>query len=190
MNKEIELKFGIKDIPNLDEYKEIKRYKIVQDYLYQDEFSAIRKREIVDLQKEKSEYIYTVKTKGNIKDNNSVYEIETILSKEKYESIQNRNNLIEKYRIKIPIDKDLIAELDIYYGKLEGLITIEVEFQNENNLNKFVKPIWFGDELDRKVFSNANLSKMSRDEFIQTMGVNNINRNMVIKNNIESYIYI
>lgn len=77
----------------------------------------------------------------------------------------------------------------IYYGNLEGLITVEVEFSSESNLRKFVKPRWFGDELNKKIFSNANLSNMSRDEFINIMGVDNINRNMVLKNKIEEFYF-
>lgn len=189
MNREIELKFGIRDIPNLDEYENIKIYKIVQDYLYQDEFSTIRKRKILDLQNEKSEYIYTVKTKGDIKNNNSVYEIETAISKEKYESIQGINNGVEKYRIKLPIDNELIAEIDVYCENLEGLITVEVEFSDESNLEEFVKPTWFGEELDKRIFSNANLSKMSKDEFMRVMGTNNISRNIAIKSKIDKFLF-
>lgn len=187
MNKEIELKFGIKCIPNFNEYEDIKIYKIVQDYLYQDEFSAIRKRVILDLQEEKYEYFYTVKTKGDIKNNNSVYEIETIISKEKYDYIRSKNNIVEKYRINIPITDRLVAEMDIYYGNLEGLITVEVEFQDEKDLIFFKKPRWFGNELNKKVFSNANLSNISREQFINIMGADNIRKNIVLKNKIEKY---
>ncbi len=185
MNKEIELKFGIENMPNFDEYENIKVYEIVQDYLYKDEFSSIRKRKLLDLQQEECKYIYTVKTKGDIKNNNSVYEIETTISKEEYDCIQSKNNIVKKYRICIPITDKLIAEIDIYYGNLEGLITVEVEFKNEKDLSIFKKPIWFGDELNKKFFSNANLSNMSRDEFVNIMGVDNINKNMVLKNKIE-----
>ena len=185
MNKEIELKFGIENMPNFDEYENIKVYEIVQDYLYKDEFSSIRKRKLLDLQQEECKYIYTVKTKGDIKNNNSVYEIETTISKEEYDCIQSKNNIVKKYRVCIPITDKLIAEIDIYYGNLEGLITVEVEFKNEKDLSVFKKPIWFGDELNKKVFSNANLSNLSRDEFVNIMGVDNINKNMVLKNKIE-----
>ena len=185
MNKEIELKFGIENMPNFDEYENIKVYEIVQDYLYKDEFSSIRKRKLLDLQQEECKYIYTVKTKGDIKNNNSVYEIETTISKEEYDCIQSKNNIVKKYRVCIPITDKLIAEIDIYYGNLEGLITVEVEFKNEKDLSVFKKPIWFGDELNKKVFSNANLSNMSRDEFVNIMGVDNINKNMLLKNKIE-----
>lgn len=189
MNKEIELKFGIIDIPELNKNKIIEICKISQNYIYHDEFSAIRVRSILNIKSKKLEYIYTVKTKGNIKDNNSVYEIESNITEEEYKNIQKvANNIIEKYRIKIQLDNNLIAELDLYYGKLEGLITVEVEFSNEGQINKFNKPIWFAEELDKKLFSNAHLSKMSREDFLNIIDQQKFNNNMLIKNKIEKII--
>ena len=46
MNKEIELKCEISDIPQLKEMKDIEIYKISQNYIYQDKFSSIRVRSI------------------------------------------------------------------------------------------------------------------------------------------------
>ena len=100
----------------------------------------------------------------------------------------NYNNIIEKYRIKIPIDNGLIAELDIYCGKLEGLVTIEVEFTGEEQINKFNKPIWFGSQIDKNVFSNANLSRLSRNEFLNIIDNDEFEKNMLIKNKIERFI--
>lgn len=190
MNKEIELKFEVKDMPKLDGHKKIDIYKIIQYYLYKDEFSAIRKREVLDINNNIHEYIYTVKTKGNIPNNKSVYEIETVVSREKYESIQKNKNIVEKYRIKIPIDENLIAELDIYDGNLEGLITVEVEFENEMQLDKFIKPVWFGSKLDKIIFSNANLSDISREKFVNLVGKDNINKNILLAKKIRERLNI
>ena len=63
MNKEIELKFGISDIPELEKYQSIEIYKISQNYIFQDKFSAIRVRSILDVKTKKVEYIYS-KDKG------------------------------------------------------------------------------------------------------------------------------
>ena len=118
-----------------------------------------------------------------------MYEIETNISEEEYRDIQtNYNNMIEKYRIKIPIDNDFMAELDLYCGKLEGLITIEVEFDEEEQINKFNKPLWFGNQIDRRIFSNADLSKISRKEFLNIIDEEELNNNMIIKNGIEEFI--
>lgn len=82
----------------------------------------------------------------------------------------------------------MIAELDLYYGKLEGLMTVEVEFSNETELLNFCKPDWFGNELDKKCFSNANLSKMTKDDFINLVGNESIKNNIKIKKEIENRI--
>lgn len=188
MNKEIELKFGIKKCPDIKEWNNIKTYKILQTYLYNDEFSAIRTRKISDIDNN-GKYIYTVKTKGDIKNKNSVYEIEKEITEEEYEQINNQCiNTIEKYRIKIPIDNNMVAELDVYYGKLEGLITVEVEFPDENKLLNFIRPDWFGIELNKKYFSNANLSRITKEDFVNLVGKDSIESNIKIKNEIESII--
>ena len=53
LNKEIELKFGVLDIPELNKYKSIEIYKIVQNYIFQDKFSAIRVRSILNVKTKK-----------------------------------------------------------------------------------------------------------------------------------------
>ena len=101
MNKEIELKCEISDIPQLKEMKDIEIYKISQNYIYQDKFSSIRVRSIFNPKCNKAEYVYTVKTKGNIQDNYSLYEIESNITEQEYEQMQElSNHVIEKYRIK------------------------------------------------------------------------------------------
>ena len=188
MNKEIELKFEISDIPNMNEYKKIELYKISQNYIYQDMFSAIRTRKIVNLQSKEISYIYTVKTKGDVENNYSVYEIESNITKDEYISLQSNSNIVEKYRIEIPLKNKLIAEIDVYYGNLEGLITVEVEFSNESDVENFIKPVWFGNTLDKKIFSNANLSKMERKDFLKIIDKNKFEKNMKIKKYIEDYL--
>lgn len=100
------------------------------------------------------------------------------------------NYVIEKYRIKIPLDNQLVAELDLYNGKLEGLITVEVEFPNEEELKRFSKPNWFGENLDKKIFSNANLSKMSREQFLNSIDRESYKKNVCIRKEIEKLIKI
>ena len=187
INKEIELKFAIENLPELNN-ENIEIFKIVQDYIYKDEFSTIRKRIMKNIINGECKYIYTVKTDGDIKDKHSVYEIETEITEEKYNLIKSSNNIVEKYRIKIQIGNELVAELDIYYGHLEGLITVEVEFENEEDLSKFEKPIWFGKELYKKQFSNAKLSRMTRDEFLNIVDKETIDKNMKFKQIVEEFI--
>lgn len=189
MNKEIELKFEVVDFPVLNSTHFIEIYKILQYYIYKDSFSAIRKRSILNVKSKEQKYIYTVKTKGDLTTDTSIYEIETEITKEQYDGIKdNLHHLVEKYRINIPIDNGLIAELDIYYGTLDGLLTVEVEFPNESNMADFIKPNWFGNELSKKQFSNAKLSKMSRDEFLTLLDEKQLENNMNIRQFLEKSI--
>ena len=189
MNKEIELKCEISDIPQLKKMEDIEIYKISQNYIYQDKFSSIRVRSIFNPKCNKTEYVYTVKTKGNIQDNYSLYEIESIITEQEYEQMQELSNyVIEKYRIKIPLNNELMAELDLYNGKLEGLLTVEVEFPNKEELKKFSKPNCFGENLDKKIFSNANLSKMTREQFLNMIDRESYEKNVCIRKEIEKLI--
>lgn len=46
-----------------------------------------------------------------------------------------------------PIKDGRICELDIYLGKLTGYARVEVEFKNEEDMNSFTLPEWFGVEI-------------------------------------------
>lgn len=58
----------------------------------------------------------------------------------------------------------LIAELDFFHGKYEGLIYVEVEFPTKEAAEAFIAPAWFGREVTKDPrYSNAALSM--RNEF-------------------------
>lgn len=186
MNKEIERKFAIKYLP-----KELKIESIVyikQAFIYRDNLTHIRIRDIKENYPEnKQTYIYTLKTKGDIKDKSNIgnrYEIENEISKEEFEKlIKNKiSNIIEKTRIKIPIGNNLKAEIDIYYDYLEGMLTLEVEFPNEELANNFQKPDWFGEELGYKTLSNRKLSQMTKEEWQSKVTKEFIENNKIIIN--------
>lgn len=186
MNKEIERKFAIKYLP-----KELKIESIVyikQAFIYRDNLTHIRIRDIKENYPEnKQTYIYTLKTKGDIKDKSNIgnrYEIENEISKEEFEKlIKNKIcNVIEKTRIKIPIENNLKAEIDIYYEYLEGMLTLEVEFPNEELANNFQKPDWFGEELGYKTLSNRKLSQMTKEEWQSKVTKEFIENNKIIIN--------
>ena len=63
--------------------------------------------------------------------------------------------LIEKIRCKIEF-KELVWEVDEFFGENKGLLVAEVELESEDQ--SFVKPEWVGEEVtsDPKYF-NANL---------------------------------
>lgn len=67
-----------------------------------------------------------------------------------------------KDRYEIP-DGDLIIELDIFHGDLEGLRWAEVEFPTLEEAEGYQKPAWFGEEITG-ICTNAALSRMSHAE--------------------------
>jgi len=52
----------------------------------------------------------------------------------------------EKVRIFYPLGK-LTCEIDIYKGKLDGYVRVEVEFKTKEDMNKFIAPNWFDKEI-------------------------------------------
>lgn len=82
------------------------------------------------------------------------------LTAEAYESLKGKieGRLIEKRRYILPFEKYKI-ELDIFKGKLEGLIYAEVEFPSKEEAENFSAPEWFNRELTEEPGnSNADLA--------------------------------
>lgn len=143
---EIERKFLIKDLNKLDLSK-YQHKTIVQDYLYVDNFTAIRKRKISENNINK--YTYTIKTS---KVGISVNEIEKDILEDEYNNLTlNPNyNTIEKERYIIPYEKYNI-ELDVFKGVYQGIIFAEIEFPSEDLAYEVKLPNWFGPELSSKI---------------------------------------
>lgn len=160
---EIERKFLVKEIPeNLEQYK----CKVIeQGYLC--------KKPTVRIRKSNNEYILTYKSRIGVEESNErtakvLNEVEMPLTKEGYEHLREKvdGNLIVKRRYLIPLENNLIAELDIFEQQLEGLIVVEVEFSNEEDANKFATPSWFGEDvsLDGR-YTNGSLSRITHYNF-------------------------
>jgi CYTH domain-containing protein len=66
--------------------------------------------------------------------------------------------VIEKTRRAIELDGHLV-EVDVYSGKLEGLVVAEVEFSSEGEAASFAPPAWFGREVtDDRRYRNSALA--------------------------------
>jgi adenylate cyclase len=66
---------------------------------------------------------------------------------------------LEKTRYELPAEGGLTIELDVYAGRLEGLITAEVEFSSPEAADRFVPPCWFGAEVtDDDAYKNRRLA--------------------------------
>ena len=144
---EIERKFLVKQIPGiLEKYP---KKEIEQSYISTD--PTIR------LRKSNSEFILTIKGKGTI----AREEFELELSEKQYLSLIKKieTPILAKTRYLIPLDTGHIAELDIYKGKLEGLATVEVEFQTVKEAENFIPPVWFSSDISTdNRYKNTNLS--------------------------------
>lgn len=182
MKQEIERKYTIKQFP--EELKINKILEIEQVYLYRDNFTNLRVRKIIKPKEGIRQYIYTVKTKGDIEytNNNQIgrkYEIENEITEEEYNKLKKTkiSNVIKKTRLIIPIEQELKVEIDIYYEYLEGLLTAEIEFPNLEMANTFKKPNWLGEELGYKEFSNRRLAEMTKEEFLSKVTEEFMNTN-------------
>lgn len=70
---------------------------------------------------------------------------------------------IDKTRHRVRLDDEHVAEIDLYHGDLDGLCTIEVEFDSDQAAERFEAPAWFGPEVTgRPEWTNAALSRNGR----------------------------
>jgi CYTH domain-containing protein len=54
---------------------------------------------------------------------------------------------VVKTRYLVPLGDGLTAEVDVYEGALEGLLTAEVEFPDEAAAHAFTAPAWMGSDV-------------------------------------------
>jgi CYTH domain-containing protein len=164
---EIEKKYKIKKIPeNLNQYK---KKEIEQGYLN-------TKDPVLRIRKSNDNYILTYKSRLGMTENPedvalTCEEVEMPLSKESYEHLKEKvdQDMISKTRYLIPLVDDLVAELDVFHGNLEGLVFVEVEFKDEEEATGFCAPDWFGEDVtfDHRYKNNYLASLSSLEEFIQ-----------------------
>ncbi len=131
---EIERKYLIKSLPDLTDYP---YKKLTQAY--------ISTKPVIRLRQMGNNFFLTVKSNGHLVRE----EFEMPISHEEYMILFKKveGNPIEKTRYYIPLNDNLTAELDIYHGFLEGLLTVEVEFNSEELANNFIPPTWFGKDI-------------------------------------------
>ena len=143
---EIERKFLIKEMPDLMKYS---FHCMEQGYLNTDP--------VVRVRKEDDTYYLTYKGKG-------------LLAREEYNLPLNETGyyhlvekadgvIIRKKRYLIPYEKYTI-ELDVFEEPYEKLVIAEVEFESEEEAEKFCPPDWFGEDVTYDCrYHNSNLSK-------------------------------
>lgn len=122
---------------------------------------VIRVREVLSDGKE--EYVLTVKGPGMIMRE----EHELFMSRSRFEALllKRDGRVIEKDRYLVPLADGHTAEMDVFHGDLAGLRTVEVEFQDAEDMKRFTPPAWFGADvsLDYR-YRNSYLSMAEEEE--------------------------
>jgi len=148
---EIERKFLVAELPpNLHTFR---KTKIVQGYI-----SVETKGVVVRLRQRGRKYSLTAKRgRGVLRE-----EREIKLSAKQFEMLwpMSARRRLCKTRYEVPLDNGLVAEIDIYGGANEGVITTEVEFPDQARCKAFKPPAWFGKDVSgKKAYSNLELAR-------------------------------
>jgi CYTH domain-containing protein/CHAD domain-containing protein len=88
-------------------------------------------------------------------------EVEVELSRAQFDALWplTESRRLAKRRYRAALGNGLQAEIDVYEGRLEGLLVAEVEFPSEQRSREFTPPPWLGTEItgdDR--YANRNLA--------------------------------
>ncbi len=114
---------------------------------------------VVRIRRQDDAYILTYKGGGMM----AREEYNLPLNKESYDHLLTKadGNVITKTRYLIPIHDGLTAELDIFEGKFDGMLLVEVEFDSVEAAERFTKPDWFGEDVTYdKRYHNSYLSRL------------------------------
>ena len=114
---------------------------------------------VVRIRRQDDDFILTYKGSGMM----AREEYNLPLTKESYEHLLPKADgiVITKKRYVLPLGtENLKAELDIFEGRHEGLRIVEVEFESEEQANRFTPPAWFGEDVtfDGR-YHNSHLSQ-------------------------------
>ena len=142
---EVERKFLVTDPPDLDGTESV---EIAQGYL------AIGPEGEVRLRRKGSEPLLTAKRGSGL----SREEAEVAIDDTAFELLWplTEGRRLHKRRHRIP-HGDLVVELDVYEGELEGLLVAEVEFPSEEEAGRFEPPEWLGEDVtgDRRYLNET-----------------------------------
>jgi CYTH domain-containing protein/CHAD domain-containing protein len=142
---EIERKFLVEEMPRAESAKAT----IEQGYLALDEAAEVRLRRI------DGELLLTAKVgHGEVRE-----EVEVSIHPKAFEELWplTAGRRVRKVRHYVPLGEGLRGELDVYAEDLDGLRTVEVEFDSAEASADFRPPPWFGAELtgDRRYANQA-----------------------------------
>jgi CYTH domain-containing protein len=159
MALEIERKWLVKEVPSKPQVFYVVD-AIAQAYVIDKDHTVLRVRSVTRFQYDSmynSFGVITVKGPSYFEGAVEEYEMDIPYSMAEV-LISACDKVLYKSRTNIPFANDRVIELDVFDGKLAGLIVAEVEFPNIEEANAFVPPDWFGQEVTgRKEYANANL---------------------------------
>ncbi|MEE3460382.1 MAG: CYTH domain-containing protein [Lachnospiraceae bacterium] len=156
---EIEKKFLLNKLP--ESLSAFEHHKLIQAYISAHPTVRIRKWD--------DQYLFTFKEHNARSGHGDVCineEHEFNISQESFEALlkKTEGNIVEKTRYVIPLhdgkgDCGHRAEIDIFEGRLKGLMFAEVEFKDEADADNFKKPDFLGKNVsgDRR-FTNTYLA--------------------------------
>jgi CYTH domain-containing protein len=145
---EREKKFLVKRLP--ENYESYKKANIEQFYLSY--YPEIRFR------KANEKHYLTIKSNGTL----IRREWEIRIFKFIYDKLRTKDedSIIKKTRYYIPYLNKYKLELDIYVS--ENLITVEIEFKNKKDMNEFIIPDWFGEEVTNNLEYKNKIKSLSK----------------------------
>lgn len=145
---EIEKKYLVKYIP--EKLKKVEGSFIDQYYLMLEGKSEARIR--LKNKAGNIKYYLTVKVgEGMVRT-----EVEVEISKTQFYDLARTTNR-KVFKTRIVTEEGF--EMDIYSGKLDGLVTVEKEFKTIEEAEKFIPPDWFGDDVtEDNRYKNRNLA--------------------------------
>lgn len=151
---EIEQKYQVREMPDVSDCEKL---EMEQGYLCTDP--------VVRIRKSNDSFILTYKSKAGVKSSDLAaqvnQEVELPLTEQAYLHLRDKVDgyLISKTRYKIPLSDGHVGELDVFHGRLDGLVFVEVEFETEEEIETFQPPKWFGENVSRdRRYSNSFLS--------------------------------
>ena len=151
---EIEQKYQVREMPDVSDCEKL---EMEQGYLCTDP--------VVRIRKSNDSFILTYKSKVGVKPSDLAVqinqEVELPLTEQAYLHLRDKVDgyLISKTRYKIPLPDGHIGELDVFHGRLDRLVFVEVEFEQEEEIRTFQPPEWFGENVSRdRRYSNSFLS--------------------------------
>lgn len=158
---EIERKFLLNSLP--ENFESYDRWDMEQGYLLNDGCT-------LRIRKANDDCFLTLKQNkplqiGNVAIENE--EFETEIPQESYEALKRLaiGDFIEKSRTRIPYLDNHVIEVDVFHGKLSGLVFAEIEYTDEQDALLLPIPTWFSKDVSMDSrFRNSNLRNMKEEE--------------------------